>query len=119
VDDGCVLMNIGGPNGAGIGTFDAATGKVIWTANNDEAGYSAPVVAGVGGHALFWTRAGLVDADPATGKARFQFPRARAATLRSTLPRLLLSATWCFCPPAIYGSGAILLQFDGASVKPL
>jgi len=69
VDDGRVLMNIGGPNGAGIGAFDAATGKVLWTATNDEAGYSAPVVATIGGarHALFWTRAGLVDVDPATG----------------------------------------------------
>jgi outer membrane protein assembly factor BamB len=28
VDDGRVLMNIGGPNGAGIVAFDAATGKV-------------------------------------------------------------------------------------------
>jgi len=49
VDDGRVLMNIGGPNGAGIGAFDAATGKVLWTATNDEAGYSAPVVATIGG----------------------------------------------------------------------
>ena len=30
-----VLMNVGGPNGAGFAAFDAATGKVLWTATND------------------------------------------------------------------------------------
>jgi len=71
-----VLMNVGGPNGAGVAAFDAATGKVLWTATNDEAGYSAPVAATIDGvrHALFFTRNALVDIDPATGKVRFTFP---------------------------------------------
>jgi len=83
VDDGRVLMNIGGPNGAGIGAFDAATGKVLWTATNDEAGYSSPVVATFGGarHALFWTgrfggrrsgnRENPVPVPPALAQPRF------------------------------------------------
>ncbi|MBZ5596460.1 MAG: PQQ-like beta-propeller repeat protein [Acidobacteriia bacterium] len=76
VEDGRVLLNVGGPHGAGIVAFDAATGRVLWTATNDEAGYSAPVATTIGGarHALFLTRSGLVDIDPATGKIRFQFP---------------------------------------------
>src|SRR5579859_1054393 len=31
VEDGRVLMNAGGPNGAGVVAFDAASGKVLWT----------------------------------------------------------------------------------------
>ena len=71
-----VLMNVGGPSGAGVAAFDAATGKVLWTATSDEAGYSAPVAVTIGGlrHALFFTRNGLVDIDPATGKTRCEFP---------------------------------------------
>jgi outer membrane protein assembly factor BamB len=120
VDDGRVLMNIGGPNGAGIGAFDAATGKVLWTATNDEAGYSAPVVATIGGarHALFWTRAGLVDADPATGKVRFQFPRRSRSHASVNAAAPLVVGDLVFLS-ASYGVGATLLQIDGASVKQL
>jgi len=120
VDDGRVLMNIGGPNGAGIGAFDAATGKVLWTATSDEAGYSAPVVATIAGvrHALFWTRAGLVDADPATGKVRFQFPwRSRShASVNAAAPVVVGNLVFL---SASYGTGVTLLQIYGASVKQL
>ena len=120
VDDGRVLMNIGGPNGAGIGAFDAATGKVLWTATNDEAGYSAPAVTTIAGarHALFWTRAGLVDADPATGKVRFQFPwRSRShASVNAAAPVVVGNLVFL---SASYGTGATLLQIDGTSAKQL
>ena len=121
VDDGRVLMNIGGPKwcrhrgvrcGHRQGTLDSAT--------NDEAGYSAPVVATIGGvrHALFWTRAGLVDVDPATGKIRFQFPwRSRShASVNAAAP--LVAGDLVFLS-ASYGTGAILLQIAGSSVKQL
>ena len=120
VDDGRVLMNIGGPNGGGIGAFDAATGKVLWTATSDEAGYSAPAVATIAGvrHALFWTRAGLVDADPATGKVRFQFPwRSRShASVNAAAPVVVGNLVFL---SASYGTGATLLQIDGTSAKQL
>ncbi len=120
VDDGRVLMNIGGPNGAGIGAFDAATGKVLWTASSDEAGYSAPVVATIGGarHALFWTRAGLIDADPANGKVRFEFPwRSRShASVNAAAPVVVGNLVFL---SASYGTGAIVLEIDGTAVKQL
>lgn len=120
VDDGRVLMNIGGPNGGGIGAFDAETGKVLWTATNDEAGYSAPVLANIAGvrHALFWTRAGLVDADPATGKVAFEFPwRSRShASVNAAAPLVVGNLVFL---SASYGTGATLLQIDGTSVKQL
>jgi len=120
VDEGRVLLNVGAPNGAGIAAFDAATGKVLWTATNDEAGYSSPVVATIGGarHALFWTRAGLVDADPATGKVRFQFPwRSRShASVNAAAPVVIGNLVFL---SASYGTGATLLQIDGAAVKQL
>jgi glucose dehydrogenase len=100
--------------------FDAATGKVLWTATSDEAGYSAPVVATIGGarHALFWTRAGLVDIDPATGKVRFEFPwRSRShASVNAAAPLVVGDLVFL---SASYGTGAALLQISGATVKQL
>jgi outer membrane protein assembly factor BamB len=120
VEDGRVLMNIGGPNGAGIAAFDAATGKVRWTATSDEAGYSGVLVATIAGarHALFWTRAGLIDADPANGKIRFQFAwRSRThASVNAAAP--VVTGNLVFLS-ASYGTGATVLQIEGGSVKQL
>ena len=48
VESNTVLLDIGGPDGAGIVAFDATTGKVRWKATDDEAGYASPVTATIG-----------------------------------------------------------------------
>lgn len=115
VEGGLLLANIGGPN-AGVVAFDKATGKTAWTATQDEASYSSPVVATVGGlrRALFLTRAGLVDLDPATGKVRHQMPwRSRSqASVNAATP--LADGNIIFLT-ASYGTGAIALEVTGPS----
>jgi outer membrane protein assembly factor BamB len=117
VDGGRVLMNIGG-RGAGVVAFDAATGKTLWKATDDEAGYSSPVVATIGGarHALFFTRAGLVDVDPASGKVRWQMPwRARMhASVNAAAPVVVGDMVFL---SASYGTGAVLLQVSEGGYK--
>ena len=75
VEGGKVLLNVGGEEGAGLVAFAEETGKVLWTATDDEASYSSPVAATIdeSRHAFFLTRAGLTDVDPRNGKVRFQF----------------------------------------------
>ncbi|HUI77935.1 MAG TPA: PQQ-binding-like beta-propeller repeat protein [Bryobacteraceae bacterium] len=120
VEDGRVLLQVGGPHGAGIVAFDAATGKTLWTATNDESGYSAPVSTTIGGarHVLFFTRSGLVDIDPATGRIRCQFPwRSRShASVNAAAP--VVAGNLVFLS-ASYGTGATLLEIQGAEVKQL
>jgi outer membrane protein assembly factor BamB len=115
-----LLLNIGGAHAAGIVALNKLTGTVIWKALNDEAGYASPTVATIGGerHALFFTRNGLVDADPATGRIRFQFRwRSRsAASVNAATPlvignRVFLSAS--------YGTGATLLEIGGESPRQI
>jgi outer membrane protein assembly factor BamB len=111
VDGRAVYLNVGGADDAGLVAFDKASGAVLWTATKDEAGYSSPIAATVDGvrSILCFTRAGLVAADPATGKVRFQFPwRSRSqASVNAAVPvvagnLVLLSAS--------YDTGAVLLQ---------
>ncbi len=120
IENGLVLLQIGGKSKHGIVAFDAATGKLRWHATDHEAGYAAPVAATIGGQrrALFFTREGLVGAEPATGRIQFEFPwRARMhASVNAASPvvmgdRVLLSAS--------YGTGAILLHVDGQSTRPV
>ena len=115
-----VLLNLGGRRGAGIAAFDAQTGKVLWTATDDEAGYSVPVAVTIAGvrHALFLTRAGLVDVDPATGQVRFQFPwRSRSqASVNAAAPIVVGNLVFL---SASYGTGATVLEIDGTKAKQL
>ncbi len=120
VEGDLVLLQIGGRDGHGIVAFDLANGKLKWHATDHEAGYAAPVAATLGGQrrALFFTREGLVGAEPATGRIHFEFPwRAKMhASVNAASPlvmgdRVLLSAS--------YDTGAILLHIDGQSTRPV
>ena len=118
VEAGRVLANVGGS--AGIVAFDARVGDQLWTATKDEASYSSPIGATVGGtrYAIFLTRNGLVGLDPANGVVKFQRQwRARmAASVNAATPvvvgdRIFVSAE--------YGPGAGVLQVDGSNLREL
>ena len=65
------------------------TGTVAWTATDDEASYSSPVAATIGGqrYAIFLTRAGLVGLDPADRRGPVSARVAGARRTRRSTPR--------------------------------
>lgn len=110
VEDGRVLVNVGA-KGAGIVAFDAATGKELWRATDQEASYSSPTAATIDGqrYVFFLTREGLVGLGPKDGRVHFTKRwRARInASVNAATPlvigdRVFLSAS--------YNTGAILLR---------
>jgi outer membrane protein assembly factor BamB len=116
VEDGRVIANIGG-KGAGIVAFDAATGKVLWTATDDEASYSSPVGATIGGRrlAVFLTRSTLLGLDPATGTIAFRRPwRARNAnSVNAATPVVVGDLIFVSTE---YGPGAGVLRVEGSNL---
>jgi outer membrane protein assembly factor BamB len=118
VESNAVLLNIGGPGGAGLVAFDTATGRVLWKTSNDEASYSSPVAATISGrrYAFFFTRAGLAAVDPADGTMRFQYP------WRSTMESSVNAASPVVVGDlvflsACYDTGAILLRVRKQGVE--
>ncbi|MCY4058649.1 MAG: PQQ-binding-like beta-propeller repeat protein [Gammaproteobacteria bacterium] len=118
VEDGRLFLNVGGTGRAGLVAFDAHTGRVLWTATDDEASYSSPAMATLGGRrqVLFLTRTGLVSADPKSGEILFRFRwRARsrasvnAATPLTAGPLIFLSAS--------YRTGAVQLRVKGSELE--
>lgn len=112
VDHGKVIVNIGSP-GAGVVAFDAATGKPAWKATDDEAGYSSPTSADIGGkhYILSLTRAGLAAIEPASGKVyfRYRFRSRMDASVNAATPLVIDDQIFL---SASYGAGATLLKFD-------
>jgi outer membrane protein assembly factor BamB len=116
VEDGRVIANVGG-KGAGIVAFDAASGKVLWTATDDEASYSSGVGATFGGKrlAVFLTRSNLLGLEPATGAIVFRRPwRARnASSVNAASPVVIGDLIFV---SAEYGPGAGVLRVEGSNL---
>ena len=119
VEGGRVIANIGGEK-AGVVAFDAKTGKVAWTATDDDASYSSGVSATIGGRrsAVFLTRDNLLGLDPATGAVQFQRRwRARiAASVNAATPLVIGDLIFV---SAEYGPGAGVLRVEGSKLVDL
>jgi outer membrane protein assembly factor BamB len=116
VEGGRVIANVGGDK-AGIVAFDAKTGKVVWTATEDDASYSSGMAATIGGRrsAVFLTRDNLIGLDPATGAVLFQRRwRARiAASVNAATPLVVGDSIFV---SAEYGPGAGVLRVEGSKL---
>lgn len=118
IEGNALLLNLGGAHGAGIVAIDKTTGKLMWKALEDEASYSSPIAATIGGRrlALFLTRNGFVAADPANGRVRFQYPwHSRNRTSVNAATPLVLGDTVFLS--ACYGTGAIFLRLHGDELE--
>ncbi len=118
VEGNLVFIIVGSRDGAGIVAFDKMNGKVVWKTSDEEASYSSPVIATLGGRrcGLFLTRSSLVGLEPEQGKPLFKFPfrppmnsSVTAAVPLAIGDRIFLSAS--------YGTGATLLQLNGTSLN--
>jgi outer membrane protein assembly factor BamB len=121
VEDNRVITNVGGTDGskaAGIVAFNAENGAVLWTATSDEASYSSPVSAMLGGKrtAVFLTRNGLVGLDPATGAVLFQrrWRSRTAASVNAATPLVIGDSIFI---SATYDTGAALIRVQGSELK--
>jgi len=112
VEGDALLLNIGGRPHAGIVAFDRGTGKVLWTASDDEASYSSPIAATIQGkrYAFFFTRKHLTALDPANGKLAFEFPWSPQINASVSAATPLIIDDLIFIS-ASYGAGAALLRF--------
>ncbi|MCY3758476.1 MAG: PQQ-binding-like beta-propeller repeat protein, partial [Acidobacteria bacterium] len=118
VEDGRLFLNVGGRDQAGLVAFDARTGRVLWTATDDEASYSSPAMATLGGRrqVLFLTRTGLVSADPESGEVLFRF-RWRARSRASVNAATPLSAGASIFLSSSYRTGAVQLRVKGTELE--
>jgi len=116
-----VLLNIGGPN-AGLAAFDRKTGKTVWTATKDEAGYASPVAAsiktakGQQRFGLFYTRENFRVLEPTTGKVLFTkyWRSSNDASVNAATPLVVDDLVFI---SSSYDTGAMVLKIDPAAGK--
>jgi outer membrane protein assembly factor BamB len=120
VEGGLVLLNLGGPEGAGVVAFDKLTGKTAWKMSNDGASYSTPVTRTINGKrlAIFFTQAGLLALEVATGAEAYRFPfRSRMYESVNAASPVVVDDTVFLS--ATYGVGAVALRMEPGGPKTL
>lgn len=120
VEGDVVVLNIGGPKGAGIVAFDRLDGHVRWKNSNDEASYSSPTAATFDGHRslLFFTRNGLLGLEPSSGEIQFEYPWHSSNRMSVNAATPLVWDNQIFVS-ACYGTGAALFSVQGKSLQKI
>jgi outer membrane protein assembly factor BamB len=120
VEKDLVLLNAGGPGGAGVVGVDKKTGQVAWKAGDHGASYSTPVVSLIRGRrmAVFFTQEGLLAVAPDTGEVLHEF------AFRSPLHESVNAASPVVVGDVIFLSaaytvGSVALQVGPDGLKPL
>jgi outer membrane protein assembly factor BamB len=69
VEGDLLLVDVGGKPGAALVALRKGSGVAVWTAENDRAGYSAPIAVTIGGvrQIVFFTGSRLVGVNPSDG----------------------------------------------------
>lgn len=111
IEKDLILINAGGPNGAGVVGLNKATGETVWKASSHGASYSTPVVATVGGRrlAFFFTREGLLVIVPETGQALHELAF-RSVLHESVNAASPVVAGDVVCLSAAYAVGSVALR---------
>ncbi|HVW37437.1 MAG TPA: PQQ-binding-like beta-propeller repeat protein [Pirellulales bacterium] len=111
VDD-LVVVSAGGKGEKSLVAYDRKTGRCVWRAGDDPAGYGSPLVCTLAGRRqiVILNRPGLAAHDVETGRLLWTFPWANAAETNCSQPipvgeqRLFVSSG--------YGKGCALLQVE-------
>jgi outer membrane protein assembly factor BamB len=76
VENGLLIVHIGGKDNACLVAFDKVSGEERWRALDDPASYSAPIMIEQAGKRVLvcWTGANVAGLDPLTGKLYWQHP---------------------------------------------
>ncbi len=113
-----VVFIIGGQDGSGVVALDRNTGKLVWKATSDEAGYASPVLDNKNNNPALWiwTREKLYTMEPASGQILASLPwrSSMNASVNAATPLILSEGVFV---SASYGAGAVLVKREGNSLN--
>jgi len=91
VDGNAVIVPVGSTNGATLVCFDKRDGKVIWKAGQDEAAYSSPMVATLGGvkQVVFFNADALMGVEREHGAILWRVPFRTGAKRHAATPVIM------------------------------
>jgi outer membrane protein assembly factor BamB len=114
VDD-TVIVVPGGGRGRSVAAYDRNTGKRAWSALDDQAAYSSPMLVTIGGvrQVLVFTASRLVGITPERGTVLWEYPWKTDYDVNAAQP-LLVGENRIFVSSG-YGAGAAVIEITGSA----
>jgi outer membrane protein assembly factor BamB len=113
VEGGLVYVNPGGPSGQSVAALDKYTGKTVWQALDDQAGYSSPLTATLAGkrQVIFFTAHELAGLSATDGTVYWRYPWRTEYDVNAATP--IVAGDYVFVTSG-YGHGCGLLKIEAA-----
>ena len=117
VDGNLVYVETGGNSGKALVAFDKTDGKVVWTSQSDNIGYSSPIIVTAVGvrQLIFFTGSHVMSVSPETGELFWKTPWETSYDVNAATPvfiapnRLFISSE--------YGVGAAVFEMTANAGK--
>jgi outer membrane protein assembly factor BamB len=108
--DGTVVVTPGGPSGKSVVAYDAATGKIAWSALDERTSYSSPMLATIGGvrQILFFSATKVMGITPGEGRVLWEYPWVTDPRVNASQP-VLIGDNRVFVSTG-YGKGAAVIE---------
>ena len=112
--DGTVVVTPGGPDGKSVVAYDAATGKIAWSALDERTSYSSPMLATIGGvrQILFFSATKIMGITPVEGRVLWEYPWVTDPRVNASQP-VLIGDNRVFVSTG-YGKGAAVIELTRA-----
>jgi outer membrane protein assembly factor BamB len=113
--DNTVVVLPGGRRGQSVVAYDRATGKRAWSALDDQAAYSSPMLVTIAGvrQILVFTASRLVGIAPEGGQVLWEYPWKTNYDVNAAQP-LLIGDNRIFISSG-YGAGAAVIELTGSA----
>jgi outer membrane protein assembly factor BamB len=116
VDDTIVVLP-GGPNGRSVVAYDRRTGTRAWSALDDKAGYSSPMLVTLAGvpQLLVFSASRLMGLTPDRGEVLWEYPWTTQYDVNASQP-LVVAENRVFVSTG-YGTGAAVIELSHAGAR--
>ncbi|MCZ6747612.1 MAG: PQQ-like beta-propeller repeat protein [Acidobacteria bacterium] len=113
VEDGLVILEVGGSDSRNLMAFKRDTGEVAWGTGDQKTGYSSPLAVTINGtrQVLSFTGVALVSVAPDSGKALWSVPWKTSYDIHAAMP-IFMAPDRIFISSG-YDTGAALLKVSG------
>jgi outer membrane protein assembly factor BamB len=120
VVDNLVVVSPTGSNGISLAAYHKDSGKRVWRAGSDQASYSSPLLATLGGvpQILLYNSAGLAAHDLRDGRILWYFPWTNSDRNNCTQPVAAAGAADQVLVSTGYGKGSALVRVRRVSAGP-